>query len=341
MACTHGYGLNEMKQQQTLEADSNPDEISMDKTTQRTVRQYLESLKRSGLTHVPKSKIAYEQPKQQVQSASAPATAPQARLQVGASPASQPRAASNQPSPSTHGSTQAVSQPLQQVVANKTGAAPVRHEAPPDAVTQPQPTLKLQAGEGLSREQRSQQLAGLASQVAQCTRCRELAAGRTQTVFGVGNPEAKIMFVGEAPGADEDAQGEPFVGQAGQLLNKIIAASGLVREELYICNILRCRPPGNRNPTDQEAANCREYLDGQIATICPEYIVCWGSVAAKNLLNSNTTIGRLRGKFHEYGTAKVLCTYHPSYLLRNPSAKTQVWEDMKFLRRDMGVELDK
>jgi len=170
-----------------------------------------------------------------------------------------------------------------------------------------------------------------------CTRCPELAATRTQTVFGVGNPQARVMFVGEAPGADEDAQGEPFVGRAGQLLNKIIAACGWRREDLYICNILRCRPPGNRTPAPQEAANCREYLDGQIAIVDPEYIVCWGTCAAQNLLGMTDTIGKMRGKWFQHGRAKVLCTYHPSYLLRNPEAKKPVWEDMQLLMADMGV----
>lgn len=183
-----------------------------------------------------------------------------------------------------------------------------------------------------------QQLAALAARVAACTKCQELASTRTQTVFGVGNPEATVMFVGEAPGADEDAQGEPFVGKAGQLLDKIIQACGWKREEIYICNILRCRPPGNRNPTDEEAENCREFLDGQISAVKPEYVVCWGSVAARNLLNSPDSIGKMRGRFFNYGDAKVLCTYHPSYLLRTPSAKKMVWEDMKFLLREMGLE---
>lgn len=148
------------------------------------------------------------------------------------------------------------------------------------------------------------------------------------------------MFIGEAPGADEDRQGEPFVGKAGQLLNKIIAACRLKREEIYICNILRCRPPENRNPTPAEAANCREYLDAQIATVDPDYIVCWGTVAAQNLLNSKLSVGRMRGKLLSYGRAKVLCTYHPSYLLRNPAAKKDVWMDMKFLFKDMGIDLE-
>lgn len=193
----------------------------------------------------------------------------------------------------------------------------------------------------LSRSEREQELGLLAQQVAACTRCQELADTRTRTVFGVGNPEAKILFLGEAPGADEDRLGEPFVGKAGQLLDRIINACTLRREDVYICNILRCRPPGNRNPTDQEAANCREYLDGQIAIVDPDYIVCWGSVAARNLLGTTSSIGRMRGRFFHYNRAKVLCTYHPSYLLRNESAKKDVWEDMKFLMRDMGIELGK
>ena len=191
----------------------------------------------------------------------------------------------------------------------------------------------------LPRDERVSQLAVLAERVAACVRCQELASTRKQTVFGVGDPAAKIMFIGEAPGADEDAQGEPFVGRAGQLLNDIINACRMKREDIYICNVLRCRPPGNRLPSPEEAGNCREYLDGQIALVNPEYIVCWGTTAAKNLLASESTIGKLRGQFFQYGRAKVLCTYHPSYLLRNPAAKKDVWEDMKLLFRDMGVDL--
>jgi DNA polymerase len=190
----------------------------------------------------------------------------------------------------------------------------------------------------LSLDERRQRLTALAERVAACTRCQQLAATRTQTVFGVGNPQARVMFIGEAPGAEEDLQGEPFVGKAGQLLNRIIAACGWRREELYICNILRCRPPNNRTPTDDEAANCREYLEGQITTVDPEYIVCWGSVAAKNLLRTEESIGRLRERWFTYGRARVLCTYHPSYLLRNPAAKRPVWEDMLRLLKEMGLE---
>lgn len=183
------------------------------------------------------------------------------------------------------------------------------------------------------------QLQQVADQVAACARCQELAETRTQTVFGVGDPHARVMFVGEAPGADEDKQGEPFVGKAGRLLNDIIVACGWKREELYICNILRCRPPGNRTPSKEEAGNCREYLDAQIAIVDPEYIVCWGSCAAGNLLDSTEAIGKMRQKWFKHGRAKVLCTYHPSYLLRNPSAKKPVWEDMKFLLKEMGLKV--
>jgi uracil-DNA glycosylase len=193
----------------------------------------------------------------------------------------------------------------------------------------------------LSPDERRTQLADWKARVAQCVKCQELANSRTQTVFGVGNPEAKLLFVGEAPGADEDAQGEPFVGKAGQLLNDIIKACHMKREDVYICNVLRCRPPGNRVPTPAEAANCREFLDAQIGIVNPEYIVCWGSTAAKNLLGREDSIGKLRGRFFQYGRAKVLCTYHPSYLLRNPAAKKDVWDDMKFLFLDRGIDLTK
>lgn len=189
------------------------------------------------------------------------------------------------------------------------------------------------------KDSRRDALGQLAKCVAGCQRCPELASRRTQTVFGVGNPAAEIMFIGEAPGAEEDVKGEPFVGPAGQLLNKIIEASQLKREDLYICNILRCRPPGNRNPLPEEASNCREFLEAQIHVVQPKYIVCWGTIAAQNLLNETQAVGKLRGKLFDYRGIKVMCTYHPSYLLRNPAAKKQVWEDMKFFMKHLGVEL--
>lgn len=178
-------------------------------------------------------------------------------------------------------------------------------------------------------------------EVAGCVRCTELAETRTQTVFGVGNPRARLVFCGEAPGADEDRQGEPFVGRAGQLLTRIIEACTLRREDVYILNVLKCRPPKNRNPLPDEVANCRGYLDRQLEIIRPEYICCLGAIAAKTLLETETSIGKLRGKFHLYRGIPVLCTYHPAYLLRNPAAKRDTWEDMQRLMQAMGIELTK
>jgi len=192
----------------------------------------------------------------------------------------------------------------------------------------------------LSRERRVTALAALRDSVATCSRCRELATTRTQTVFGVGNPMARLVFLGEAPGADEDRQGEPFVGRAGQLLTKIIEACTLKREDVYILNILKCRPPGNRNPSPEEAANCREYLQQQLEIIRPEFICCLGSVAAQNLLDTTTSIGQLRGAIHHWNGIKVVATYHPAYLLRNPSAKRATWDDMRMIMQEMGIILD-
>jgi DNA polymerase len=182
-------------------------------------------------------------------------------------------------------------------------------------------------------------LEDLQAAVAACAKCAELARTRTQTVFGVGNPHARLVFLGEAPGADEDRQGEPFVGRAGQLLNKIIEACTLRREDVYIMNILKCRPPGNRTPLPTEAGNCRSFLDRQLALIQPEFICCLGACAATNLLGATSSIGKLRGRVLEYRGAKVVCTYHPAYLLRNPSAKRETWEDMQLLMRLMGIPI--
>ena len=177
----------------------------------------------------------------------------------------------------------------------------------------------------------------LQSEVAACTLCEELATTRTQTVFGVGDPKARLCFLGEAPGADEDRLGEPFVGRGGQLLNKILEACHLRREDVYILNTLKCRPPNNRNPQENESKNCRHFLERQLELIEPEFICCLGAVAAQNLLSTTTTIGRLRGQVHDYRGIKVVCTYHPAYLLRNPSAKRDAWDDMKMLMLQMGT----
>ncbi|HUR98293.1 MAG TPA: uracil-DNA glycosylase [Pyrinomonadaceae bacterium] len=167
--------------------------------------------------------------------------------------------------------------------------------------------------------------------IGNCTRC-PLHQGRTQIVHTVGNYDADLMFVGEAPGADEDAKGEPFVGRAGQLLNKIIEAIGMKREEVCIGNINRCRPPGNRQPTLPEAHTCRPFLMREIAIIRPKVIVVMGNTALHNLLDTKIGISRMRGQFHDYFGVKVMPTFHPAYLLRDPSKKREVWDDMKMVK---------
>jgi uracil-DNA glycosylase len=167
--------------------------------------------------------------------------------------------------------------------------------------------------------------------VAACTLCG-LEKTRTQTVFGVGNQRAEWMVIGEAPGADEDARGEPFVGRAGQLLNSMLKAIGLERSQVYIANILKCRPPNNREPRPEEAALCRSYLDRQIELIQPRLILAVGRIAAQNLLQTDTPIGRMRGRVYEYGARRipVVVTYHPAYLLRSPGEKRKAWTDLQF-----------
>ena len=165
-----------------------------------------------------------------------------------------------------------------------------------------------------------------------CDRCKLHTLGRKQVVFGVGNPNADLMFVGEAPGADEDLQGEPFVGRAGQLLTKIIEAIGLTRDQVYIANVIKCRPPGNRNPEPDEVERCEPFLFRQIDAIKPKVIMALGKFAAQSLLKTTDPITRLRGRVFSYRGASLIPTFHPAFLLRNPSSKREVWEDMKKAR---------
>jgi DNA polymerase len=170
---------------------------------------------------------------------------------------------------------------------------------------------------------------GLAAAVRGCRRC-ELCQGRTQTVFGVGSHEARLMIVGEAPGAEEDRQGEPFVGRAGRLLNAMLRAAGLRREQVFIANILKCRPPGNRDPQPAEVAQCMPYLLRQVELVAPRLVLCVGRIAAQNLLSTAAPLGRLRGSMHHLASGvPVLVTYHPAYLLRSPGEKRKAWEDLK------------
>lgn len=188
----------------------------------------------------------------------------------------------------------------------------------------------------LIRVSKAELLAPLRERVAVCVQCPHLASARTQTVFGVGNPDAELMFIGEAPGADEDRQGEPFVGRAGQLLTKIIIAMGLSRDEVFIANVLKCRPnmpagaPGNRPPTPAEMATCLPYLSEQIEIIGPKVLVALGATAVEGLLKVREPMGKMRGRWHSYGETPLMITFHPSYLLRNQSKteKRKVWEDM-------------
>jgi DNA polymerase len=174
----------------------------------------------------------------------------------------------------------------------------------------------------------------LRTMVAACTRC-SLHETRTQTVFGVGSRSAKWMFIGEAPGADEDRQGEPFVGRAGQLLTSMLKAMGFARDDVYIANVLKCRPPGNRDPKPEEAGQCRGYLERQIELVAPTLIVAVGRIAAQNLLATDTALARLRGRVHALGARgwPLVVTYHPAYLLRSPGEKRKAWQDLLFARQ--------
>ncbi len=172
------------------------------------------------------------------------------------------------------------------------------------------------------------------SDLGDCRRCG-LAESRTHIVFGAGNPRARLVFVGEGPGYDEDREGEPFVGRAGQLLTKIIQAMHLSRADVYICNIIKCRPPGNRNPAPAEITACSPFLDRQLASIRPEYICALGTFAAQTLLKTEAPISKLRGRCYSYRDVQVLATYHPAFLLRNPERKRDVWEDVQKLMRAM------
>jgi DNA polymerase len=179
---------------------------------------------------------------------------------------------------------------------------------------------------GISGEAES--LEQVRADLGDCRRCG-LADTRNHLVFGAGNPGARLVFVGEAPGYDEDLQGEPFVGAAGKLLTRIIEAMGLTRDQVYICNILKCRPPGNRNPLPDEIEVCSPFLDRQLAAISPECICALGKFAAQTLLGTQAPISKLRGRFHEYNGIRLMPTYHPAYLLRNPEGKRDVWNDVQ------------
>lgn len=189
------------------------------------------------------------------------------------------------------------------------------------------------SGDSLCSQQDSRQgtvesLNDIASDLGNCQRCT-LSEKRTKIVFGVGNPNADLVFVGEGPGRDEDSSGEPFVGEAGQLLNRILIAMGLQRSDVYICNVVKCRPPDNRDPSAEEILTCEPFLARQLDSIRPRVIVALGKFAAQTLLQSNTPISKLRGQWHQYREIPLMPTFHPAYLLRKPLGKREVWDDMK------------
>ena len=185
----------------------------------------------------------------------------------------------------------------------------------------------------------AQALRAIREDLGDCVRCRLHKQGRKQIVFGVGNPNAELMFIGEAPGADEDEQGEPFVGRAGQLLNNMIKAMGLGREDVYIANIIKCRPPGNRTPERDECETCSPFLMRQIAVIKPKVIVALGAVAAKTLLAINAPMSELRGQWYDFRGTKLAVTYHPAFLLRDPRQKKEAWKDLQMVMKELGLHV--
>jgi uracil-DNA glycosylase family 4 len=201
--------------------------------------------------------------------------------------------------------------------------------APPPTPAAAMPSIP--AGAGVTGDA----LRAVRADLGDCTRCK-LRGGRTHIVFGVGDPAAQLMFVGEGPGADEDQQGEPFVGRAGQLLTKMIEAMGFARSDVYIANVVKCRPPGNRDPEPDEIEACEPFLKSQIAAIRPRVIVALGRFAVQTLLHDATPISRLRGKWREYEGVKLMPTFHPAYLLRSPAEKKPAWEDLQLVMKEFG-----
>jgi uracil-DNA glycosylase family 4 len=207
-----------------------------------------------------------------------------------------------------------------------------RRPESPGPRSKPVPELVVEAVPIAFARSSGETLQAIREDIGDCTRCKLHGLGRKQIVYGVGNAAADLMFVGEAPGADEDVQGIPFVGRAGQLLTKIIEAIGLTRDDVYIANVIKCRPPGNRNPDPDEVESCEGFLFRQIDSIKPKVIVALGTFAAKALLKTQDPISRLRGRVYEYRGAKLIPTFHPAFLLRSPDRKRDVWEDMKKVR---------
>ena len=326
----------------------------------RLVGQRIESLRRAGLTHLPKGSGEHvfeptQQSNTETETSSKAAQVaqpkPQSNLQTQAGPSSQtdvvresrPQFGLNSGADNganNDANSRSVNQPAG--AANSNPADTQRSSATQPSKTDSPAVIATDGyGPSLPASERASALKVLQDEVARCTQCDQLASTRSQTVFGVGDPSTRLVLLGEGPGAEEDRVGEPFVGAAGQLLDKIISACGLSRSDVYILNTVKCRPPGNRNPSQSELANCWGYAERQLEILQPEFICCLGSVAARTLLKTTLSIGKLRRQLHSYRGSRVLVTYHPAYLLRTPSAKKHVWEDMQFLMKEMGIELPK
>lgn len=234
--------------------------------------------------------------------------------------------------------------PLPETPPAASSASPPTIPSSPPEIVMPKPKAPVSLKSPVSPKSQKAEaaLAKIQADVAGCRRCEHLACARANTVFGIGTAKPRLCFFGEAPGAEEDRTGEPFVGRAGQLLTDIIEKGmKLNRSDVYILNVLKCRPPENRAPTDVEIENCREYFERQFEVLKPEFICCLGATATRALLNSTQALGKMRGKWFDYRGAKVMVTYHPSYLLRNPPAKKDTWEDIQMLMREMGLPTEK
>ncbi len=260
--------------------------------------------------------------------AALPATPAAAPGRAAASPAPAPAAA---PVPAPP----AVARAAPSVLAPPAAAAPARVPAPPATVDAPAAAPAASAYSLADKGCGSEPLLDIRGRLGECMRCK-LHAGRTRLVFVVGNPSASLMFVGEGPGGDEDLQGEPFVGRAGQLLTKMIEAMGFARSDVYIANVVKCRPPNNRDPEPDEIEACEPFLKAQIAAIRPRVIVALGRFAVQTLLRDTTPISRQRGRWREYEGVKLMPTFHPAYLLRNPAEKKPAWEDLQLVMKEFG-----
>ncbi len=225
---------------------------------------------------------------------------------------------------------------VEPVAASPAVVEPIAEESviPARKPVSPQPTI----GPFISPANRAEALLAIRNEIGDCTRCA-LSRGRNKIVFGDGDPNARLMFVGEGPGADEDAQGLPFVGRAGQLLNNMILATGLKREQVYIANIVKCRPPQNRVPEPEEANTCSPFLFQQIDVVRPEVIVALGSTAATYLLGAKSSLSSLRGRVHTCRGSKLIVTYHPAFLLRDPNQKKEAWQDLKLAMAQLGLPI--